>query len=396
MYSPKPLIKRICRGFLGQYFSNNVKKIEISKALVVSKLSRYEYERKKHEELTDQEFEKLLRNRGTDLVKLLHFHNLHKKFEEKVSNTLMSMGIDVKVVNRFNCTGDKVDEADIIIPTGGDGTFLLAASMVMDNKKLVVGFNSDPNRSEGYLCLPKRYSTNIQEAIERLQEGKFEWLLRSRIRTTLVVSDDDNLVPSFLHEFDSDSNTIFKSKAIRKNGRYNILPVLALNEVFVGEKLSARVSHLQMRLNGSMENTNIKCSGICVSTGTGSTSWHSSINRLPVQSVAELLRLIDINSAEGKDSLATVLSDTYNKSLIFPPDDQKMGYTIRDLISAGVWPQPKGIKSRGFASKIEIKSNCFDACLVVDGGVSFCFNDGTIALMEILPEDSLRTVTFKD
>lgn len=71
-----------------------------------------------------------------------------------------------------------------------------------------------------------------------------------------------------------------------------------------------------------------------------------------------------------------------------------MGYTIRDLISAGVWPQPKGIKSRGFASRIEVKSNCFDARLVVDGGISFDFNDGTIAILEINPGDSLRTVVL--
>lgn len=164
----------------------------------------------------------------------------------------------------------------------------------------------------------------------------------------------------------------------------------------MGEALSARVSHLQMRLDGSSRSTNIKCSGICVSTGTGSTSWHLSMNRLPVQSVAELLKLLDIDATEEKNSLATVLAEIYNKNLIFPPDDKRMGYTIRDLISAGVWPQPKGIKSRGFADKIEIKSNCFDASLVIDGGVSFSFNDGTIALLEICFEDSLKTVVFKD
>lgn len=73
-----------------------------------------------------------------------------------------------------------------------------------------------------------------------------------------------------------------------------------------------------------------------------------------------------------------------------------MGYTIRDLICGGVWPQPKGIKSRGFAQKVEIKSNCYDASLVIDGGVSVNFNDGTIILLEILPEDALRTVIFKN
>lgn len=158
----------------------------------------------------------------------------------------------------------------------------------------------------------------------------------------------------------------------------------------------------------------MKCSGVCICTGTGSTSWHLSINRLPVQSVAELLRLA--GGEENLEKNAAEIADLYNKNLIFQPgmnerpsfgnpqinstvfstDDQRMGYTIRDLISAGVWPQPKGIKSRGFATKIEMKSNCFDASLVVDGGVSFAFNDGTIAFLEIKPEDALRTVIFRD
>lgn len=74
-----------------------------------------------------------------------------------------------------------------------------------------------------------------------------------------------------------------------------------------------------MRLNGSTDTTNLKCSGICISTGTGSTSWHLSMNRLTVQSVAELLRLVDIDATEEKNSLANVLSDMYNKNLIFSP-----------------------------------------------------------------------------
>lgn len=80
----------------------------------------------------------------------------------------------------------------------------------------------------------------------------------------------------------------------------------------------------------------------------------------------------------------------------FFADDSRMCYTIRDLISAGVWPNPKGIKSREFLNKLEIKSNCFEARLVVDGGVSFDFNDGTIAFFEIREKDALRTVVLPD
>ena len=45
---------------------------------------------------------------------------------------------------------------------------------------------------------------------------------------------------------------------------------------------------------------------------------------------------------------------------------------------------------RGTAGRIEVKSRCFDACLVIDGSLSFNFNDGTKAIIEILDEDALR------
>ncbi|KAL1513999.1 hypothetical protein ABEB36_003330 [Hypothenemus hampei] len=365
------------------------------KVLVVSKLSRFEYEKKKFKNKDEKEILDNLKQKGADVKMMIRYHDLHKKFEENVLNTFINLGIRVKVVNRYQYTEEDVENSDVVFPIGGDGTFLLAASMVNNNTKPVIGLNSDPQRSEGYLCLPKKYSTNVRDAIERLNNGNFKWLMRSRIRTTLLVCSSANLCPKYLHDNEFDIYPR-KTDCYAKEEETKVLPCLALNEVFMGETLSARVSHLRLRLNGSTENTNLKCSGICVSTGTGSTSWHLSINRLPVQNVAELLRLIDIDPTEGKDSLATVLSDIYNKNLIFDADDKRMAYTIRELISAAVWPDPKGIKPRGFAQKIEIKSNCFDASLVIDGGVSFSFNDGTTALLEIRPEDALRTVIFKD
>ena len=36
----------------------------------------------------------------------------------------------------------------------------------------------------------------------------------------------------------------------------------------------------------------------------------------------------------------------------------------------------------------------WDACLVIDGGVSFQFNDGAEATLELHDEDMLRTVSI--
>lgn len=70
---------------------------------------------------------------------------------------------------------------------------------------------------------------------------------------SMVLSDGES------HKYDSKVKTI--------------LPYLALNEVFIGETMSARVSHLQISKDADPLVTKTKSSGLCVSTGTGSTSW---------------------------------------------------------------------------------------------------------------------------
>lgn len=96
-----------------------------------------------------------------------------------------------------------------------------------------------------------------------------------------------------------------------------ILPYLALNEVFIGETLSARVSHLQLQIDLQKQLNKTKSSGLCVSTGTGSSSWLTSINRLSTQNVQKLLNLI--NGAIPENSVnAEQIADRYNKEILFP------------------------------------------------------------------------------
>lgn len=52
--------------------------------------------------------------------------------------------------------------------------------------------------------------------------------------------------------------------------------------------------------------------------------------------------------------------------------------------------------SKKFFFRIEVKSRMFDACLVIDGGLSFTFNDGSTAVLEINDEDALKTITLPE
>lgn len=74
---------------------------ELKNALIISKLSRYEYEQHRNQKLNAKNFEKAMRDRGTDYDALLHHHHIHKKFEAKVADSFRHFGVNVKILNRF-------------------------------------------------------------------------------------------------------------------------------------------------------------------------------------------------------------------------------------------------------------------------------------------------------
>lgn len=61
----------------------------------------------------------------------------------------------------------------------------MASNLVVDNKKPIIGINSNPEKSEGHLLLPRKYTKNIAEIFEMLKAGHYSILMRRRIRITL-------------------------------------------------------------------------------------------------------------------------------------------------------------------------------------------------------------------
>ncbi|KMY92425.1 NAD kinase 2, mitochondrial isoform X2 [Drosophila simulans] len=391
-------------------------KFKLKRALVVTKLSRYEFEQLRHPELSPDQLQQKLRDRGTDVEMVLHLHKVHKDFERRVVQSFQDVGCEVKLSSRLefrsSLSKDVMSWADVIVPVGGDGTFLLSAGRasplfaLSQQKTPIVGFNSDPLHSEGRLMLPKHYSDNPADAVSRIKSGDFKWMHRSRVRTTMLGSNGNIPEPTdlFRHTevkmeqvstapemLDQDMADKYKAKMKR------VLPYLALNEVFIGEHLSARVSHLQLVLDHQDVVNKTKCSGLCVSTGTGSTSWHTSINRITSRDVDDLLRSLPNGNSKNVMMLrqnAEEIAQRYNQGLLFAPDDPRLCYSIREQICVGVWPSPKSFKERDFVQTVFVKSHCIDANLVIDGSISFPFNDGAKALLEVHPEDALLTIAL--
>lgn len=375
--------------------------------MIVTKLTRFEFEKLRHSIRNKINFEQTLKNRGTDYDSLFAVHNVHKSFEKRIAKCFQDIGCDVKVVTRSSFTRESIEWADVLIPVGGDGTFLLTAGraspffLKSQQKIPIIGFNSDPYRSEGRLMLPKIYSERPEVAVRRIKNGEFRWMYRSRIRTTLL--GNNGHMP---HSTDVHSQRITKLEQIQTSPemlseelskKYSakmkrVLPYLALNEVFIGETLSARVAHLNMVVDHSDVVHKTKSSGLCVSTGSGSTSWHTSINRITKPEVEDLIKILPNVNLKNID--AEQVANEYNKNLLFAADDPRLCYSIREQICVGVWPKPKDSPNRNFAKNLFVRSKCIDACLVIDGSISYPFNDGAKALLEVHPEDALLTIAL--
>uniref|UniRef100_A0A158PB22 NAD kinase 2, mitochondrial n=1 Tax=Angiostrongylus cantonensis TaxID=6313 RepID=A0A158PB22_ANGCA len=388
----------------------------------LSKITRYEFEKRLHQDLDEEQLEIVLRRRGSDYHQLIRKHEVHHSYLQTIQSELDDAGVESKVVQRFDYTEDAINWADAVMTAGGDGTFLLAASRIHQRDKPVIGINTDPQGSEGYMCLMRKQSKeHFRPALHRLLNGDFHWLYRQRIRITLSgesyagVGDSIelhdqqlNTIPATTRWMDSFSQPSTSGTSLDRSAVLNKtkktmkrvrspprrvtmqLPVLALNEVFIGESLSSRVSYYEIQIdNGKM--TKQKSSGIAICTGTGSTSWCFNINKLTEQCVSDLLRITSehcgVQLPADDKQMVTDICTKFNQQLIFEPDS-----LLRDPIFNSTFSPTT---PRGFAEKIRVKSRGYDAHLVVDGAVSYRFNDGAEAFVEVHEEDALQTVVFR-
>ncbi|XP_047425196.1 NAD kinase 2, mitochondrial isoform X1 [Mugil cephalus] len=400
--SLRPLVTSVCK------VSTQAKVgFKPEKVAVVTKTTRYEFEQQRYRYagLSEEDLKQLLAMKGSSYSGLLERHKIHTNNVEHIVKSLQTEGIDVRVVKRGEYDEEVVRWADAIISAGGDGTMLLVASKVFSKDKPVVGVNTDPERSEGHLCLPVRYTRAFPEALEKLCRGEFRWLWRQRIRLYLD-GTGINPTPVDLHEqqlsleqhsqahrittMDSQPRTLQKSFS-----KPSLLPIRSLNEIFIGESLSSRASYYEISVDdGPWEKQ--KSSGISICTGTGSKAWSYNINKLAEQAVADVLKI-----GKSQTGLKIPLSqefiekvtDEYNESLVFSPDDSRLFFSIREPIVNRVFSSSR---QRGFTSKVCVRSRCWDACMVVDGGTSFEFNDGAIATISMSEEDQLRTVVLEN
>uniref|UniRef100_A0A0R3RYM9 DAGKa domain-containing protein n=1 Tax=Elaeophora elaphi TaxID=1147741 RepID=A0A0R3RYM9_9BILA len=220
------------------------------------------------------------------------------------------------------------------------------------------------------------------------------WIRRQRIRVTILKWVENNKNNAGCdEEYYEKSDKLREARLFLQDNCDAEFPLLAVNDVFIGESHASRVSYYDVQIDdGPMVRQ--KSSGMTACTGTGSTSWNYNINRVSEQHVGELLSIMagmDLLAVNPTDAVTQEICKRFNEKLLFDPQCTTIAFTVRDPVINATFPA--GIQ-RGFAKRIRVRSRCTNAHIVLDGNVSVPFNSGTEVLLEIHESDALRSTVF--
>lgn len=382
--------------------------LDLKRALVVSKTTRYEdeariYAGKSVPELSKEDMVEV--DKGFSIDALKHSHESQTHSLGLIIQSLNEKGIEFDVTTSGESfTGENDKEGakehskyDLIISAGGDGTFLRAA-LNNDGSTPQVGINTDPSRSRGQLCVD--FAHNLSRQLDRLKAGNYTWVRRSRIKTTRVYVDG--------------------------RGGGGSLEQFALNEVFVGERDPVRASVLKVQSDGE-EWERHKCSGLLISTGTGTSAWSAEASKVNPQDVMAVLR--GIEKVYQGIKLGDVLADGFDAGAVasaanqataserLAHDAEELQLLVREpILTAGaidrgicIWQGAKPSKARllrdgeifgeyhpmrSIARQVKVSSIGCDVHLVLDGRTWVEVERGVEVHFEIAHQNPLWTFSF--
>uniref|UniRef100_A0A0N5BBF9 NAD(+) kinase n=1 Tax=Strongyloides papillosus TaxID=174720 RepID=A0A0N5BBF9_STREA len=325
--------------------------------------------------LNNEEIISKLHSFGIVTKEVKEKHLAHLKFVNKIVVAFKKQGLKVRIINCDQYNQKCFKGFDLIVTAGGDGTFLFGASKIKSDTPLI-GLNSDPQGSEGYLCVERKMNIPPHIIIKKYIERNFEWYYRQRITVTIKH-----------RKFYENEKKYENKNTVLENDETHY----ALNEIFIGEINVSKVSYFEVSFNDKKP-IKQKNSGISICTGTGSTAWHYNINKLnknKLEKIINVLKDMGVNFKGKNEQFIDEVCNRFNEQLIFNPSHCEMAYTLREPIFNNTFCQ---IPQTGFIRKMKIISKCSNGCIVVDGNNSIPIYYGTEIVLQMFPEDALRTV----
>ena len=235
-------------------------------------------------------------------VVVSYFEHNHHSFN-LVSEELRKNEISFKSVKREKISKKILENADLVITVGGDGTFLRTSHHLV--KTPILAVSSGARYNEAFFSRASR--NDFSHKLKLILQGRFRMAKLARLQVSI-------------------------------NGRK--IPLLAVNEVFIGNKLPYHTSRYELDIGNHSEFQ--KSSGILITTKKGSTGWAKSAAK---------------------------------KKLSIP--NGGFGYVVRESYSGRLTKPTLVYGSLSGEKKIRIKSRDYNGIVVVDSyEKEFSFLDG--------------------
>jgi NAD+ kinase len=143
--------------------------------------------------------------------RLQNRYTVHRNCVDNLTKIIDKIGIKYSVIGREELHRGSVQERDLVIAVGGDGTVLNTASFI-DDTIPVLGVNSDPTRAEeigfnekrderrsfGALCAVS--ACNIHDTLPRVLYGEVSPGLRTRIQCLVRSAYTETRLPPSLND----------------------------------------------------------------------------------------------------------------------------------------------------------------------------------------------------
>lgn len=253
------------------------------------------------------------------MLNVLVVYTKYDKAINLIKSSLRKKDINFKCIERSRLNKNAFRNNNLVIAVGGDGTFLRTSHFVKN--ELVLGVNSNPNKKEGFFM-------------------------------SSCKNDFDKKLKLFL------KNKFYVQKLTRLKSKINKKEVcLALNEVFIGNKIPYKTSHYKIFFNHKTEEQ--KSSGVLIGTGSGSNAWLKSAGVKPFSSCS--------------------------KKFYFIIREPYIGKLTKPLITKGFIGHNKVLK---------IKSGMDNGIVAVDSNREYRFKKGSVIEI-IISKNSLNVIRFK-
>ena len=293
--------------------------------------------------------------------------------------------------------------ADACLALGGDGTTLRAANAA-PRGMLLVGVNTDPQRSVGKLCAitigPNAPQDDAAGFVAALLSGSCREKRLPRLRVAIHATEsatgsggdeggggEDSRAPRVLH---------------------------AINECFIGEADPSRPLDVELSIDGGPWAL-WRSSGAIISTQLGSGAWMRNAFALRKPQVAAVLRAAKLHRPDdelspGSAELVSEITEMANSSLLAHPDQLALQFLVREAAARAASIHVNGADgggagggggdasgshcAHGFGRRVRVRPSGWHVVLSIDGLPPTALPSGSVIEMAVDPsqEGWLRTV----